>query len=94
MSPAELKSLSEEPIRLLPLLQAMWHDHHGNWETSHNIAQDINSQDGYWVHAYLHRKEGDLSNASYWYRRAGKNVPTTSLSKEWEEIVQSLFKDK
>ena len=94
MSPTELKSLAEEPIRLLPLLQAMWHDHHGNWEASHNIAQDINSPDGSWVHAYLHRKEGDISNASYWYRKAGKRMPDTTLEKEWEEIVQSLLNNK
>jgi hypothetical protein len=94
MSPAEFKSLTTQPIALSPLLQAMWHDYHGNWEASHNIAQEINDRDGSWVHAYLHRKEGDSSNASYWYRKAGKSMPNTTLEKEWEEIVQSLLKDK
>ncbi len=94
MSPDELKSLTKQPITLSPLLQAMWHDHHGNWEASHNIAQEINDRHGSWVHAYLHRKEGDSSNASYWYRKAGKSMPNTTLEKEWEEIVQSLLKTK
>lgn len=55
------------------LLQAMWFEAKGNWEMAHNIAQDVNSDDGSWVHAYLHRKEGDIDNASYWYSRAGKS---------------------
>jgi len=87
----ELKSQPELPKNLPPLLQAMWHDHRGNWEASHNLAQDVNTRDGSWVHAYLHRKEGDPSNALYWYHRAGKNMPTVSLEKEWEEIVKALL---
>ena len=51
----------------------------GNWEKAHNIAQDIETNDGSWIHAYLHRVEGDLGNAAYWYRRAGKSVKTRGL---------------
>jgi hypothetical protein len=93
MSPTELKSLTKPPIALSPLLQAMWHDHHGDWEASHNIAQEINDRAGSWVHGYLHRKEGDLANASYWYRKAGKSMPNTTLEKEWEDIVHALIKN-
>lgn len=92
MTLSELKSLTEAPPNLSLLLQAMWHDQQGNWEGSHNIAQAINTRDGSWVHAYLHRKEGDQSNAQYWYRQAGKNIPSTTLEKEWEEIVKALLK--
>lgn len=88
----ELKLLTEFPKELSPLLQAMWHDHQGNWEASHNIAQEIDTRNGSWVHAYLHRKEGDQSNATYWYHLAGKNMPSITLEKEWEEIVKALIK--
>lgn len=88
---SELKSLTQLPENLSPLLQAMWHDHQGNWEASHNLAQDINTRDGAWVHAYLHRKEGDASNALYWYHKAGEQMPSTTLEKEWEEIVTALL---
>ena len=59
-----------------PALTALWHDGKGDWEGAHTVAQDITSPDGSWIHAYLHRKEGDPSNAGYWYRRAGKPVGT------------------
>ena len=90
MNPKELKSLLKFPENLSPLLKAMWHDHQGNWNASHNIAQEIKTRDASWVHAYLHRKEGDPSNAMYWYHLAGKNMPSTTLEKEWEEIVNAL----
>jgi len=70
------------------LLQALWYDGKGSWEAAHNIAQDVHTKDGSWIHAYLHRKEGDEGNASYWYYRAGKKMPTTSLDEEWIELVQ------
>ncbi len=87
----ELKLLTDCPKNLSPLLQAMWYDHQGNWAASHNIAQEINSREGSWVHAYLHRKEGDQSNAMYWYHLAGKNIPSITQEKEWEEIVKALL---
>ena len=66
-------------------------DAKGDWEKSHNIAQDIHSDTGSWIHAYLHRKEGDIFNADYWYSKAGKKRPSVSLEKEWEEIVTDLL---
>jgi hypothetical protein len=79
------------PPELNDLLKALWYDGKEDWEKSHNIVQDINSKDAAWIHAYLHRKEGDLGNASYWYHRAGKNLPSTSLNEEWESIVQAFL---
>ncbi len=60
---------------------------------AHQLAQDDASPNGSWVHAYLHRKEGDLSNASYWYHRAGKSLPEISLDEEWHLIATSLLGD-
>ena len=76
----------------MPLLKALWHDAKGDWQSAHHLAQDIPSKDGSWVHAYLHRKEGDLSNASYWYHKAGKPVSDKSLHDEWDEIAQALLR--
>lgn len=73
-----------------PLLHALWHDAQGNWDRAHQIAQDIETPEGAWVHAYLHRKEGDQFNADYWYRRAGRPSCKTSLEAEWGEIVGGL----
>jgi len=88
------KSLSgtNPPGSLPPLLRALWFDAKGDWSASHNLAQEIETPDGSWVHAYLHRKEGDDSNASYWYRKAGRKLPAVSLEKEWEMIVSELLK--
>lgn len=81
-----------DPNPQLPsLLQAMWWDGKGDWEQAHNIAQEVASRDGSWVHAYLHRKEGDLGNAGYWYRRANRPVFSGSLEEEWEHIVAELI---
>ena len=74
-----------------PLLQALWHDALGEWNKAHNLAQDMNTPDGSWIHAYLHRKEGDQSNAQYWYNRANRKMPAYSLEQEWEEIVSELL---
>jgi hypothetical protein len=74
-----------------PLLRALWHDARGDWQTAHAIAQDIDDENGAWVHAYLHRKEGDRSNARYWYRRAHKPEATDSLDSEWARIVSELL---
>jgi len=72
-------------------LRALWHDGHGDWERAHAIAQEDESRDGAWVHAYLHRKEGDLGNAEYWYRRAGRPVFRGELSDEWRAMVEELL---
>jgi hypothetical protein len=72
-------------------LLALWWDAKGDWARAHEIAQDVGGADGAWVHAYLHRREGDLSNAGYWYRQAGKRVATGDLRVEWEAMVQELL---
>lgn len=77
--------------RLSAALQALWWDAKGNWEQAHALVQDDTSRHGAWVHAYLHRKEGDEWNARYWYRLAGKSFPTVSLEEEWQRIVDTLL---
>lgn len=86
-------SLKEQspPSGLSQSLQAMWHDGKNDWESAHNIAQDLASAEGSWIHAYLHRKEGDEGNAAYWYRRAGRQMPRISLTEEWKQIVSALL---
>ncbi len=81
------------PADLSPLLRALWHDAQGHWDRAHEIAQDLDSPEAAWVHAYLHRREGDQANAGYWYRRAGKPFPTQSLQEEWESIARRLADD-
>ena len=73
------------------LLRALWLDAKGDFETAHAIAQEEDTPEGARVHAYLHRKEGDLANASYWYRRAGLPRESGSLSLEWEKLVRHLL---
>jgi hypothetical protein len=90
MTLQEFQSLKQLPT-LSPLLVALWHDAQGDSRKAHELAQDIETQDGSWVHAYLHRKEGDTSNANYWYRQAEKKFPTQTLQQEWEEIVTELL---
>ena len=84
-------SHARPPEGLSKLLQAMWHDGKNDWNSAHDIAQDIHSSEGSWIHAYLHRKEGDESNAAYWYRRAGKPLPRITLEEEWKQIVHGLL---
>jgi hypothetical protein len=81
----------EPPAGLSESLRALWHDGHGDWKTAHRIAQDVDDETGAWVHAYLHRKEGDLGNAGYWYRRAGQPVAVDDLESEWSRIVSALL---
>lgn len=70
-------------------LKALWWVKKGNWEKAHDLAQDEGSSKGDWIHAYLHRVEGDLGNAAYWYNRASKPVKRDeNLEKEWEELVE------
>ena len=75
---------------LAPPLAALWWAAKGNWEQAHKIVQDEDDANSAWVHAYLHRVEGDLGNAGYWYRRAGKPVAKDPLLDEWERIVSAL----
>jgi hypothetical protein len=76
---------------LPPLLRALWHDARGEWAAAHQLAQDVDDADGAWVHAYLHRKEGDAGNAEYWYHRASQPVASDSLTAEWERIAAALL---
>ncbi|MCK0191836.1 hypothetical protein [Arenibacter sp. F20364] len=81
-------SLQAPPPDWNETIQAMWFDAKGDWESSHNIAQDMHDTNGSWIHAYLHRKEGDKFNAGYWYRMAGKNFPVISLEEEQQQLVE------
>ena len=81
-------SQADPPDTYSPYLQSLWWEGKGNWEHSHNIAQDIPDRYGAWIHAYLHRKEGDDWNANYWYRRADRTMPKSSLEAEWESLVR------
>lgn len=79
------------PSDVPPLVQALWHERRGDWTRAHEIAQAIDGGDAAWVHAYLHRREGDLPNARYWYRHAGRPLETGSLDDEWRVIVETLL---
>lgn len=81
----------QQPPAVSNPLQALWHDARGDWHGAHDLLQNDNSNAGSWVHAYLHRKEGDASNAAYWYRRANQPVANGSLESEWEAIAASLL---
>lgn len=72
-------------------LLALWWDARGDWHRAHQVAQDVGGRDGAWVHAYLHRKEGNVGNAAYWYGQARKPVESGELGKEWESIVGDLL---
>lgn len=79
------------PSSLPKPLQAMWYAKKGDWDMAHEISQSANDADSAWVHAYLHRKEGDLGNARYWYKRSGQPEFKASLDSEWEHIVSFLL---
>ncbi len=72
-------------------LKALWYDANNNWDKAHTLIQDINDTNASWIHAYLHRKEGDIANADYWYSKAAKHRPSVSLDKEWEQIAEALL---
>jgi hypothetical protein len=87
-----LASLSgAEPPNLAPPLLALWHDGKGDWDRAHKCVDTRDDKDSMWAHAYLHRKEGDLSNARYWYSRAGRAPHDCPLEEEWTEIVTALL---
>ena len=74
-------------------LAALWWVAKGKWDEAHKIVQDEETADAAWVHAYLHRVEGDLGNAGYWYRQANKPVATIPVDAEWERIASALLGD-
>lgn len=71
-------------------LKALELEKSGNWDQAHRLIQSYYTMEACWIHAYLHRIEGDLSNAAYWYRQAGKQVPEISLEAEWKAIYNFL----
>ena len=79
------------PEMVSAYLQAMWLDAKGDWDKAHDIIQDIDDSKAALIHAYLHRKEGDIWNADYWYRRASRKRPSVSLDEEWEQIAAALL---
>jgi len=89
MTVAEFKAAS--PDELSGVLLALWWDAQGNWGRAHEVAQEVDDALGAWVHAYLHRKEGDDGNAGYWYRRAGRAPAKGDLQREWTQIVEEIL---
>ncbi len=87
---ASLKQ-KQPPHGLPPPLQALWWAAKDDWTKAHEIAQEHDDKPSAWVHAYLHRVEGDLGNAGYWYRRAGRTPATGALPAEWAGIVGELL---
>ena len=86
-------SLKEKqpPASLSPYLEALWYDANKDWDKAHSVVQDIEDKTAAWVHAYLHRKEGDIGNADYWYSRAGRKRPSFTLEQEWDSMVSELL---
>ena len=82
---------AEPPPGLAPPLLALWHDARGDWRRAHTIVQAEATAQAAWVHAYLHRKEGDLSNAQYWYQRGGVPRPDCELADEWRNLAAALL---
>jgi len=79
------------PTDLSLALQGLWWDAKGDWAKAHESAQQDEGPEGSWVHAYLHRKENDATNAGYWYGRAGKPAARKSQEEEWAEIAAALL---
>ena len=81
------------PVGLSGAVVALWHDARGDWDAAHDAAQADKSKAGSWVHAYLHRKEGDSANAGYWYALAGRRLPAdgVTLAAEWAQIARALL---
>ena len=73
-------------------LTALWYDARGDWKLAHDQVDHLTSKSASRIHAYLHRKEGDVWNADYWYRKAGERRPEISLEEEWEELVGRFWK--
>ena len=85
---------SKPPTGLLPPLAALWWAGKGQWDNAHQIVMDEDDQESAWVHAYLHRVEGDLGNAGYWYRQTQRPVPNGPLPAEWDAISKTLLETR
>lgn len=81
------------PGKFGPALAALWYDRRGEWVRAHELAQKANGKNGAWVHAYLHRKEGDETNATYWYRLSDRAPSGSGLDEEWAQIARSLLNE-
>ncbi|OKL39325.1 hypothetical protein [Pontibacter flavimaris] len=84
---------STPPPQANVYLQALWHEAKGDWNKAHELIQDLPDKSAAWIHAYLHRQEGDTWNADYWYSRAGRKRPNVSLQEEWESIAATLLQE-
>ncbi len=76
---------------LLLHIQALWWDAKGDWNKAHSLIDSLDDRNSCLVHAYLHRKEGDIGNAGYWYARANAQRPSVSLNEEWKNITMQLL---
>jgi len=83
-----------KPDRLDPEIEALWIERSGNWQEAHEIVQSLETVEAFRVHAYLHRREGDLGNAQYWYKRAGIKMPEIPLDEEWNRIARSFLENR
>lgn len=81
----------EQPSNLPLYIQALWWDAKGSWDKAHSLIDSLDDKNSCRVHAYLHRKEGDIWNADYWYRRANAQRPSVSLDEEWKDITMQLL---
>ena len=86
-----IEKLEKCPASLPLSLQGLWYEKKGKWDEAHTLLGDASDKDSAWVHAYLHRKEGDPNNARYWYNRSGKPESKISLDEEWEQIALELL---
>lgn len=82
---------TEPPAVLSAYATALWWDGKGDWHQAHDVVQNLSTPEAAWVHAYLHRKEGDTRNADYWYPRAGRKRPQDTLKDEWRELVKAFI---
>ena len=87
----ESLSHPEPPAHFSVLLKSLWYDKKGDWKKAHDLVDQLPGTDAAGVHAYLHRKEGDIWNADYWYAKAKKIRPTCSLQEEWENLVLHFY---
>jgi hypothetical protein len=84
-------SNNNPPDNISVYSKALWYDAKDQWDEAHQLIQDLPDKNASWIHAYLHRKEGDIWNADYWYNKAGRKRPTVSLEEEWEQIVKEFL---
>lgn len=94
MTFAEFKDslkLTKQPEGLSIHLQSLWFDGKGDWFKAHSLVDSLSGGEAAHIHAYLHRKEGDIGNADYWYRKAAQSRPAFDLDQEWEMLVKKIL---